>query len=126
MDVDIVLSQIDPRPMYQQIMDQVRQRVTIGDWSPGSKMPSIREMAIALKVSVITVKRAYLELERQGVVITRQGQGTWISDQLNRQDMQYQELEQVLERVASIAGSMSITDEELVSLVRDYLKQRGD
>lgn len=76
---EIVLSQTDPRPMYQQIMGQVKQLVAVGDWPPGQEIPSIRQLAVALKVSVITVKRAYLELEREGVIVTRQGKGSSVA-----------------------------------------------
>ena len=72
-EVNFILSQADGRPMYGQIMDQVRQRVAVGDWRPGTMLPSIRELAVALNVSVITVKRAYLELERNGVIVTQHG-----------------------------------------------------
>ena len=61
--------------MYLQIMDQVRRRVAVGDWPPGQELPSIRALAASIQVSVITVKRAYLELEREGVIVTRQGRG---------------------------------------------------
>ena len=80
MHSDIVISQSDGRPMYLQIMEQVKQRVAVGEWRPGEEIPSIRQLAVALRVSVITVKRAYLELEREGVVHKRHGSGTYISD----------------------------------------------
>ena len=121
MDTNFVLSQTNTRPMYLQIMEQVNQRVALGDWSAGTKIPSIREMAVALKVSVITVKRAYLELERNGVIVTRQGKGSWVNDKLDVSDLRRQELEQHLERVAELAKSMSMTKRELVSLLRRFL-----
>ena len=70
--------------MYLQIMEQIRHRIAVGDWQPGQEIPSIRALAVATAVSVITVKRAYLELERAGVIVTRQGKGrswrrTWTS-----------------------------------------------
>ena len=68
MKAPIVISQTDSRPMYLQIMEQIRQRVVLGDWKPGEQIPSIRAMAIALQISVITVKRAYEELERAGLI----------------------------------------------------------
>ena len=54
-DFEFILSQADGRPMYQQIMDQVQQRVAVGDWAPGTKLPSIRELAVGVHVSVITI-----------------------------------------------------------------------
>jgi transcriptional regulator, GntR family len=73
------LSQKDGRPMYLQIMEQIKQRVAQGDWAQGEKVPSIRELAVATSVSVITVKRAYQELEREGVLVTQQGIGSFVA-----------------------------------------------
>lgn len=77
------ISQADPRPMYLQIMEQIRHRVAAGHWRPGDEIPSIRALAVDLRVSVITVKRAYLELEHEGVVVTRQGRGTFVAVDVN-------------------------------------------
>ncbi len=76
----LVLSQTSDRPMYLQIVDQVKQRVACGDWVPGQEIPSIRGLAADLRVSVITVKRAYFELEREGIIVTNQGVGSFIAD----------------------------------------------
>lgn len=65
--------------MYQQIIDQITAKIMAGDWSPGQALPSIRELASASHVSVITVKRAYLELERAGLIVTRQGRGSFVT-----------------------------------------------
>jgi GntR family transcriptional regulator len=66
--------------MYEQIMEQITTKVMAGDWRPGQSLPSIRELASASSVSVITVKRAYLELERAGVIVTRQGKGSFVAE----------------------------------------------
>ncbi|NJR72051.1 MAG: GntR family transcriptional regulator [Gammaproteobacteria bacterium] len=66
--------------MYTQIMDQITTKVMAGDWRPGQALPSIRELASDSGVSVITVKRAYLELERAGVIVTRQGKGSFVAE----------------------------------------------
>lgn len=79
-DADLVLSQADSRPMYLQIFEQVRERIAAGDWPPGQEIPSIRQLAVALAVSVITVKRAYLELERAGLIATQQGKGSTVAE----------------------------------------------
>jgi GntR family transcriptional regulator len=80
MSDQIFLSSTDNAPMYSQIMDQVMAKVIIGDWRPGQALPSIRELASASRVSVITVKRAYLELERSGVIVTRHGIGSFVAE----------------------------------------------
>ncbi len=121
MDINFVFSQTDTRPMYLQIMAQVKQRVAVGDWPPGTKMPSIRELAVAAKVSVITVKRAYLELERSGVIVTRQGKGSWVSDEVAVVDMREQELQQVLQRAIALADAMDLPKQDLVALLQQTI-----
>lgn len=76
----LFLSNHDSTPMYEQIMEQITTKVMAGDWRPGQSLPSIRELASASSVSVITVKRAYLELERAGVIVTRQGKGSFVAE----------------------------------------------
>ncbi len=75
----IAISLVDPRPLYLQVIEQVKRRVAVGDLQPGTELPSIRELAAGLKISVITIKRAYLELERDGVITTRQGKGSVVA-----------------------------------------------
>lgn len=66
--------------MYTQIMEQIVAKIMASDWRPGQAIPSIRELASASGVSVITVKRAYLELERAGAIVTRQGIGSFVAE----------------------------------------------
>lgn len=76
----IILSQSDPRALYLQVIEQIQRRVAMGNLPPGTELPSIRQLAADLSVSVITIKRAYLELERDGTITTRQGKGSIVSD----------------------------------------------
>jgi GntR family transcriptional regulator len=76
---DFVISRADGRPMYIQIIEQIKQRIAVGDWPAGTELPSIRQLAVALRVSVITVKRAYFELERDGVIVTQHGKGSLVA-----------------------------------------------
>src|SRR5690606_42044249 len=76
----LTISQADRRPMYLQLIEQIRRRTAVGDWLPGQEIPSIRALAPSTRVSVITVKRAFLELERPGLIVTRQGRGTVVAD----------------------------------------------
>lgn len=82
-DPNLFLSASDGRPMYQQIVDQITTKVMVGDWPAGQPLPSIRELASASRVSVITVKRAYAELGQAGVIVTRQGMGSFVADAPN-------------------------------------------
>ena len=114
MHSDIVISQSDGRPMYLQIMEQVRQRVAVGEWAAGDQIPSIRQLAIALRVSVITIKRAYLELEREGVILTQQGKGSIIAPNPGLSPQLYhEELSERLEEVARLGDLLGLSSEEI-------------
>ncbi len=121
-DWKLVLSQADERAMYQQIMDQIHQHVVLGDLLSGTKLPSIRELASMLKVSVITVKRAYLEMERSGIIVTQHGKGSWVAEGLDRRQLQQEELEGHLKRAAKLAADMNITSAELAAQLKKHIK----
>src|ERR1700754_3126720 len=105
----LTISQADPRPMYLQIKEQIRHRVALGDWAPGKEVPSIRQLAVELRVSVITVKRAYLELEREGVIVTQQGKGSQVASNPGLgAKLREQELEQHLEQATRIAALLGL------------------
>ncbi|MBC8126416.1 MAG: GntR family transcriptional regulator [Gloeobacteraceae cyanobacterium ES-bin-144] len=70
-----------PGPLYQQIVDGFRRAVSEGKLEPGTALPSFRFLAGELLVSLITVKRAYEELERENIIFRRQGLGTFVADQ---------------------------------------------
>jgi GntR family transcriptional regulator len=115
-----VFSQRDKRPMYQQIMEQIVQRIAVGDWPPDTPLPSIRHLATETKVSIITVKRAYLELEREGVIVTQQGKGSWVNDRVDLQNLQREELTQHLERAGKLAKALGIPADELLDLLKKH------
>jgi len=101
--------------MYLQIKEQIRHRVAVGDWKAGQEVPSIRALAAAVRVSVITVKRAYLELEREGVIVTRHGKGSFVAGGLELPtNLQEQELDEHLAAAARIARLLGLSDEELL------------
>jgi len=123
----LTIAQADPRPMYLQIKEQIRHRVAVGDWRVGEEIPSIRALAAALQVSVITIKRAYLELEHEGVIVTRQGKGSFVADGADLPTkIQEQELEAHLEAACRTAQLLGLTTEELVARLRKTDKtERG-
>jgi len=69
----------DPTPIYVQIMDEIRRALVLGTLTADDALPSVRQLAIELRVNPNTVAQAYRELERQGVVHVRRGQGTYVS-----------------------------------------------
>jgi GntR family transcriptional regulator len=123
---DLIISQTDARPMYLQIMEQIRNKVALGDWPPGSEIPSIRQLAAQLCVSVITVKRAYQELEREGVILTQQGRGSTVAPQPNRaQHLCEQDLERHLAEAARLAQQLGLSAEQAHSRFTSLLKKAG-
>jgi GntR family transcriptional regulator len=123
----LTISQADRRPMYLQIMDQIRHRIAIGDWLPGQEIPSIRALAVAVKVSVITVKRAYLELEREGVIVTRQGRGSFVSETVDLgKSLRNQMLDEHLAAAAEIGRELGFTPEELEARLRALSTKEQD
>jgi GntR family transcriptional regulator len=120
MHSDIVISQTDGRPMYLQIMEQVKQRVAVGEWAPGIEIPSIRQLAMDLRVSVITVKRAYLELEREGVILTQQGKGSIVAPNSGLKPRLYdEELSEHLTQVARLGDLLGLSSEEIAERTRE-------
>ncbi len=114
------ISQSDKRPMYLQIMEQVKQRISVGDWTEGQAIPSIRQMAVDMEVSVITVKRAYLELEREGVIVTQHGKGSHVASTPGLgARLREQELEQHLEQASRIAALLGIRPKQLENRLRE-------
>jgi GntR family transcriptional regulator len=69
----------DPRPVFQQIVDEVRRAVAVGQVKPDDPLPAVRKLANDLKVNANTVQHAYRTLEREGVVYVRRGTGTFVS-----------------------------------------------
>src|SRR5688500_283261 len=75
----IQIQPTDPRPIYVQIMDEVRRARVIGVLRPEDPLPSVRQLASELRVNPNTVQQAYRELERDGVVYVKRGQGTFVT-----------------------------------------------
>lgn len=118
LSAQLFLSASDSRPMYQQIVDQVAAKVAAGDWPAGHALPSIRELASESQVSVITVKRAYLELERAGVIVTRHGKGSFVADTLELpRALRRAEFEQQLRALLAAAARLGIGIDELHGLL---------
>jgi DNA-binding transcriptional regulator YhcF (GntR family) len=123
MDSGILISQSDKRPIYLQIIEQIKRRIAVGDWAEGQPIPSIRQLAVDLQVSVITVKRAYLELEREGVIVTQQGRGSRVASTPGLGlRLHQEELQEHLEHAVRLSALLGIKPKEL----EDRLRETGD
>ena len=121
----IKLSNNSDKPIYEQITDQLKHAILSGSLVTGEALPSIRALAKELKISVMTTKRAYADLERDGFIETVAGKGSFISER--NQDFLREELirqiEMHLSRAVSIAKTANVGREELFELVELLLEE---
>lgn len=118
--MDILISNSCGRPIYQQIYDQVKNAILSGELREGDMLPSIRALAKDLRISVITTKRAYEELEQGGYIYTAAGKGCFVSQKSS--GMVYEEhlkkIEEHMGEIARLAGSSGITEGQLIEMYR--------
>ena len=120
----LFLSQNDSRPMYLQIMDQIKQKILLGDWPPGQALPSIRELSANTQVSVITVKRAYAELEEQGVIVTQPGRGSFVADAVDAQKNLLQaDFDKHLTGLINSGRAMGLNNNQITAQVKKALTE---
>lgn len=113
-------------PLYEQIVAAVVREIAAGRLSPGDQLPSVRGLSADLLVSVITVKRAYSELERAGVIYSRQGVGAFVSD--DARDLMHRdalaEVKRALLEAIGAARKVRLADPQLFQILRDLLKDQ--
>lgn len=124
----IVLSQNNPDPMYKQVTDQVKDAIASGDLKPNEKLPSIRELAEALSISAITVKRAYFDLESEGYIVTRAGLRSFVAE-IDLGDLRkgkLAEFRKELEKILATGNKFGVTADEIVHLIRRIQEDRHE
>lgn len=118
--MDILISNSCGRPIYQQIYNQVKNAILSGELREGDMLPSIRALAKDLRISVITTKRAYEELEQGGYIYTAAGKGCFVSQKSS--GMVYEEhlkkIEEHMSEIARLAGASGITEGQLIEMYR--------
>ena len=112
--------------LYQQIIDQVKREISEGRLKPGAPLPSFRLLAEELLVSVITVKRAYEELEREGIIYRRQGLGTFVADRGHDRSRETKLIaaKGLLREGFREAAETGLKPVELAELAREILKEK--
>jgi GntR family transcriptional regulator len=113
-----------PGPLYQQIVDAVKREIGAGRLAPGSALPSFRVLAEELVVSVITVKRAYEELEREGIIFRRKGLGTFVAEgghDRTRASLRAS-AEAAITQAIQAGREAGMSDRELLQTFKDALK----
>ena len=114
----IELRNDDTRPIYIQIMDEVKRAVTVGDLRPEDPLPSVRRLAGDLRVNANTVAQAYRDLEREGVVYVRRGQGTFIAAGTSWREDRGDAAREVAQRALQDAFRHGLDPDELIEAIR--------
>ena len=111
-----------PKPIYVQIMDEVRRLIAIGDLKAHDGLPSVRQLAADLRLNHNTIVQAYRELEREQIVYTRRGQGTFVAEQNASAAERDRLLAGVVERALTDAHRHAIPPEALVEALRQTVE----
>ncbi len=116
----IIIRNSSPDPIYKQISDQLRGMIITGELQPGEALPSIRNLARDLRISVITTKRSYEDLEREGFLETVGGKGTFVAPQ-NREFLKEQKLKIIEAKLAE-----AVDEAKMLGLKKSELKEMLD
>ncbi|MEO7041890.1 MAG: GntR family transcriptional regulator [Gemmatimonadaceae bacterium] len=115
----ISLDPQDTRPIYVQIVDEVRRALVLGTLGADNPLPSVRDLAVQLRVNPNTVSQAYRDLERQGMVYVRRGQGTYASPGQSDGSQRQTLAEEVARRALHDAWRNGLTAAELIGAIRN-------
>jgi GntR family transcriptional regulator len=111
--------------MYKQVTDQIKNAIAGGDLCGNEKLPSVRELSKALNISSITIKRAYLDLEKEGYIFTRPGLGSYVAD-INRENLRKEKLDEIQKELTKMLKSgmkFNISADDVIGLINDI---KGD
>ena len=123
--MDIIISNASNDPIYLQIVNQIKAMIMNGELSPGDALPSMRNMATQMRISLITTKRAYEELERDGFIESYTGKGSFVKAQ-NMELMREENLKQIealLSQAAQKAHTSGVSLEELTQLLKEFYSE---
>jgi len=123
----IVVSPLNPDPLYKQITDQIKDAIAGGTLVKETKLPSIREMSKELKISSITIKRAYADLENEGYIFTRPGLGSFVAD-INKEKLRAEKLVEIREEIFKILKTgekFDITSRDILKIIKE-IKEKSN
>ena len=123
--MEIILSNMDGTPIYEQIVRQIKAKIVGGELTAGEALPSMRLLAKELRISVITTKRAYEELEREGFIITQTGRGSFVAPvgvELLREE-QLRRVEEHLAEAARAAHLGGLSKEEFAAIAAETYEE---
>lgn len=122
--MEIIISNSSSKPIYEQITSQIKDQIMEGELAAGEQLPSIRALANSLRVSAITTKRAYTDLESQGFIETVQGKGSFVAggnaDLLREERLR--EIEERLGQAIEAGRALGLGDGELIEMISTLLE----
>lgn len=124
--LEIIIANNSDKPIYEQIVQQIRNAILSGQLEEGEQLPSIRSLANDIRVSVITTKRAYADLENQGFIETVQGKGSFVTGG-NKEYLREQRrcaVEDLLTQAIEESRSAQISESELVEMLETLLESQ--
>ena len=123
----IIVSNSSDDPIYEQIVKQLKTQIISGELMPGSTLPSIRSLARELQISVITTKRAYDELEKDGFIDTVGGKGSFVANQNKEllREMRMRIVEEKLSEAIEEARNLGINAGELTHMLNLLYREEG-
>ena len=123
--MELIIRNVNNQPIYDQIYSQIKAQIIAGRLRPGEALPSIRALAKDLKISVITTKRAYDELEAEGFIDTVAGKGCFVAEKILDliREQQLRELESHLSAAAGLARSCGLSRRELEEMLVVLLEE---
>jgi GntR family transcriptional regulator len=122
----VTLDNRDVRPLYLQIMDEIRRAIVVGKLKPEDPLPSVRDLASELVINPRTVSQAYQELEREEVVYVKRGQGTFVAPTTRKNSRERQNLARAVAKRTLIEARRSGLDvEELIATLKEVAAEEG-
>lgn len=118
-EMKIIISNSGGQPIYEQIVTQIKSLIISGELNEGDALPSMRLLAKELRISVITTKRAYEELEREGFIVSVTGKGSFVASkniELIR-EQRLKEIEGHMQSAVDLAGSCGVGIDELIEMI---------
>lgn len=118
--MNIIISNSSGEPIYEQIVKQIKNLILIGELTEGDSLPSIRNLAQELRISVITTKRAYEELEKEGFVETVPGKGSYVAGQNKEllKEKRMRLIEEKLSQVVDESKLINLSLDELIEMLK--------
>lgn len=113
-------------PIYLQIMDLIKSQVSKGELSIGEKLPSVRELSKDLKVNPNTIQRVYQELEREEIIYTQRGMGSFITEDVELiKNLKSESVMSLIENFVGEMHNLGYSDREVIEKVKEFINSKG-